>query len=122
MEIFTQKLIMIDFIKKDDKYFLTLGHDFISNAPKRVIPISEDEAHAISKFFNEEFAISIGKGETQWSLNDFKLTDAPAHPYSWTDLKRKRSILHYQDQSWHMMVSEIAEIGRLASRALSSNE
>lgn len=113
---------MIDFIKKDDKYFLTLGHDFISNAPKRVIPVNKVEADAISKSFNEEFAIAVGNGQTQWSFNDFKLTDAPDHPYGWTDLKRKRCIFHYQDQSWHMMASEIADIGRLALRVLSSND
>ena len=112
---------MIDFIKKDENYFLTLGYDFISNAPKRVIPISNDEAIELANSFNEELAIAIGNGEIQWSLNDFKLTDAPDHPYGWTDLKRKRSILHYQEQSWHMMASEIAEIGRLAKRALSSD-
>lgn len=113
---------MIDLIKKEDKYFLTLGNDFISNSPKRVIPISDYEANEISITFTEENAIAIGNGENLWSLNDFKLTDAPDHPYGWTDLKRKRCVLHYKDQSWHMMVSEIAEIGRLALRALSSND
>ena len=112
---------MIDFIKKDNQYFLTLGHDFISNAPKRLIPISKDEAIEIANSFNEELAISIGNSETQWSLNDFKLTDAQDHPYGWTDLHRKRSILHYQHHRWHMMVSEIAEIGRLAKKVLSSD-
>jgi hypothetical protein len=113
---------MIDIIKKDEKYFLTLGHDFISNAPKRMIPISQEEAIEFSNSFSEDFAIAIGNGDAQWSLNEFKLTDAPDHPYGWTDLKRKRTILQYQDQSWHMLASEIAEIGRLAKRVLSSNE
>ena len=38
---------MINFIKDKDFYFLNLGHDFISNSPKRVIPVSRDEATAI---------------------------------------------------------------------------
>jgi hypothetical protein len=112
---------MIDFIKQDDQFVLTLGHDFISNSPKRVVSVSRDEAVEIANSFNEELAIAVANNESQWSLNDFRLTDAPDHPYGWTDLKRKRTILHYQQQSWHMMASEIAEIGRLAKRALSSD-
>jgi hypothetical protein len=111
---------MIDFIKKDEEFFLTLGHDFISNSPKRVIPLSREEATEMADVFNEDLAIAIGRNEAHWSFNDFKLTDAPDHPYGWTD-SRKRSILHYGEQSWHMIPSEIAEIGRLAKRALGND-
>ena len=109
---------MIDFIKENEEYFLTLGHDFISNSPKRVIPVSKEEATEMAKVFNEDLAVAIGKNKAQWSHNEFKLTDAPDHPYGWTD-SRERTILHYREQSWHMIPSEIAEIGRLVKRALS---
>lgn len=112
---------MINFIKKEENYFLTLGHDFISNTPKRCIPINREEAIEIANMFNEELAIAVGNSEAQWSKNDLKLTNAPEHPFGWTDLKRKRCILHYQQQSWHMLVSEIAEIGRIAKQILGAN-
>ena len=35
--------IVNNFIKDKDFYFLNLGHDFISNSPKRIIPVSRDE-------------------------------------------------------------------------------
>jgi hypothetical protein len=108
---------VINLIKDKELYFLNIGHDFISNSPKRVIPLSSDEVTEMANSFNEEFAVAIGKNEMQWSYNDFTLTDAPEHPYGWTDL-RKRTIFHYKEQSWHMIPSEIAEIGRLAKRAL----
>lgn len=112
---------MIKFIKDKDLYFLNLGYDFVTNSPKRVIPVSRDEATEMAKSFNEDFAVAIGKNEMQWSFNDFILTNAPDHPYGWTDF-RKRTILHYKQQSWHMIPSEIAEIGRQANLALNSND
>ena len=108
---------MINFIKDKDFYFLNLGHDFISNSPKRIIPVSRDEATEMGNLFNEDFAVAIGNKELQWSFGDFILTDAHDHPYGWTD-SRRRTILHFKQQSWHMTPSEIAEIGRQANQAL----
>jgi hypothetical protein len=113
---------MIDFIKKDDQFFLMLGYDFILKVPKRIIPVTRDEAIEIASSFNEELALAIGNKTAQWEYKNFKLTDAPRHPFGWTDTIRRRSILYYQQQGWHMLVSEIAVIGRLAKRALDSHD
>jgi hypothetical protein len=37
----------------------------------------------------------------------------------WTD-PRHRTLLHYNERSWHMIVPEIEAIGKLAQRALDS--
>jgi hypothetical protein len=111
---------MLNFLKENDAYILTIGKDFVTNLPKRIIPVNKEEAIEIAEKFNEDFAVSIGKGEFEWIFNSFKLTDAPNHPYGWTDT-RKRSIFHFKDQKWHMTPGEIMEIGRMAKLALESN-
>jgi hypothetical protein len=112
---------MIDFKKENDHFVLTLGYDFVTKSPKRILTISKEEAVEIANKFDEEFAVAVGNNEIQWSLNGLKLTDAPEHPYGWTDT-RKRTIFHYNEQGWHMIPSEIAEIGRLAKRALQTHD
>ncbi|MCE2713529.1 MAG: hypothetical protein LW688_13480 [Cryomorphaceae bacterium] len=111
---------MIDFKKENDHFVLTLGFDFVTKAPKRIIPISKEEAIEIANKFDESFAEAIGENEMTWSMNELKLTDAPEHPFGWTDT-RKRTMLHYNNLSWHMIAPEIAEIGRLAKRAIQND-
>jgi hypothetical protein len=112
---------MIKFIKEGDSYFLQLGFNFITKTPKRIIPVSREAAAEFASKFNEEFATHIGNSDEEWSFESFKLTNAPDHPFGWTD-SRRRTILHYNDQSWHMIAPEIAEIGKLAQSALNANE
>lgn len=112
---------MINFIKEGDGFYLLLGFDFITKSPKRKIPVSKDAAIEIASKFTEDFALHIGDSEEEWTFESFKLTNAPDHPYGWTDA-RMRTILHFNEQSWHMIAPEIAEIGKLAQRALASNE
>jgi len=106
---------MIDFIKEDDSYFLTLGYNFLTKGPKQKIPISKTETIEFAKTFNEDFAVEVGEGVNEWAFESFKLTTAEEHPYGWTD-SRPRTLLHYNDQSWHMIAPEIAQIGKLAKR------
>jgi hypothetical protein len=106
---------MIDFVKKENNFYLILGFDFHSKEPKRLIPITLEEVREIALNFNEEFAKSVSENEVKWSLNDLKLTDAPDHPYGWNN-NGKRTKFFFKSQSWHMEVWEIAEIGRLAKK------
>ena len=112
---------MINFIKEADGFVLQLGYDFIAKTPKRNIPVSKEAAMEFASKFNEEFALQIGESDEVWSFEDFKLTNAPDHPFGWTD-PRPRTILHYNEQGWHMIAPEIAEIGKLAQRALNNND
>lgn len=111
---------MLDFIKVDTDYFLVIGYNFITKSGKRVLPVSQEEVMEMATVFSEAFAEAIGKKELQWSFDHFRLSDAPDHPFGWTD-SRERTLLHYGKQSWHMIPPEIAEIGRLAKRVLGSN-
>jgi hypothetical protein len=87
----------------------------------RTIPLSREETKEMADTFNEEFAEAVGEKELEWSFNNFRLTDAPDHPFGWTDFRR-RTKLYYQEKCWHMIAPEIAEIGRLAKRALEEDE
>jgi len=111
---------MIDFIVDNGSYFLTLGFDDRIRKPFRIVPVTQQEAVEISKTFNEEWADVIASGNEPWTLNDFKVTNAPDHPYAWTD-SSLRVILHFKEQRWHMTPSEIAHIGKLANRAINLN-
>ena len=108
---------MIDFIKEDDSYFLTLGYNFVTKGPKQKLPVTKEEAMEFANTFNEDFAEEVGEGEKEWSFQSFKLTIAEEHPYGWTD-SRPRTMLHFNNQCWHMIVPEIAQIGKLAKRML----
>jgi hypothetical protein len=112
---------MINFIKEGDGFVLQLGFDFIAKTPKRIIPVTKKVAMEFASKFNESFAIHIGETGEEWSFDAFKLTNAPDHPFGWTD-PRPRTILHYNEQSWHMIAPEISEIGKLAQRALNTND
>jgi len=112
---------MINLIKDSDGFILQLGYDFIAKAPKRNVPVSRAVAVEMASRFNEEFAVQIGGSDDEWSLESFKLTHAPDHPLGWTD-PRPRTILHYNEQSWHMIAPEIAAIGKMAQRALEEND
>lgn len=112
---------MINFIKDGDGFLLQLGLDFITKAPKRNIPVSRAAAIEFASTFNEDFAEQIGRGDEEWSFESFKLTNAPDHPIGWTD-PRPRTILHYNEQGWHMIAPEIAAIGKMAQRALEAND
>jgi hypothetical protein len=112
---------MIDFKRSNDGFNLLLGFDYVKKCPKVTIPVTKEEADQISAHFNEGLAISIGNNENEWSFGSFKLTNAPDHPLGWTD-PRKRTLLHYNERSWHMIVPEIEEIGKLVQRVLDSNE
>jgi hypothetical protein len=112
---------MIDFKKTGDEYVLLIGYDYFAKSPKRIIPVTKEEAEQFASNFTEDFAIAIGNKEKQWSYGAFKLTDAPEHPYGWTDV-RKRTLLFHNELSWHMIAPEIAEIGSIAKRVLESDE
>jgi hypothetical protein len=112
---------MIDFKKDNEDYVLLLGFDYVKKSPKVTIPVTREEAEQIASLFTEDFAISIGNSEQEWSFGSFRLTDAPDHPLGWTDT-RHRTLLHYNERSWHMIVPEIEAIGKLVQRVLDSNE
>lgn len=108
---------MINIIKEGESFYLSLGYDFVKKEPLRKLLLTHEEVSEIANTFTEEFAVHVGLGEETWSFNEIKLTNAPLHPFGWTD-NRERTILHYKDSSWHMIPTEIAEIGKLAKRAL----
>lgn len=110
---------MIGLSKEGDYFVLILGSDLsLPSGISRIIPLSMEEANAISKEFNRDFAISISEGNKIWSCGSFRLTSAPDFPYGWTDDVTKRTILHYGDLKWHMYADEISEIGHLVRNAL----
>lgn len=112
---------MIDFKKDNDGFFLLLGFNYINKCEKIRLPVTREETEYMASFFTEDFATAIGNCEQECSFGSFKLTDAPDHPFGWTD-PRQRTLLHYNERSWHMIVPEIVQIGKLAQRALDSNE
>jgi hypothetical protein len=112
---------MIEFKKEAEGYSLLIGYDYASQSPKRVIPVTAAEAEQIASYFTEDFALAVGNKEKEWSFGSFKLTDAPDHPYGWTD-SRKRTILHFKNLNWHMIAPEIAKIGDMARQILQSDE
>ena len=111
---------MINFIKENESFFLTIGYDYIVKKPLRVIPVSNDEALEMANNFTAEFAESISDNEFHWEYKNFKLTDAPEHPLSWLGYSRVK--FYYLNQSWHMETREIKEIGRLVNRLLDLND
>jgi len=106
---------MINLIEESGDFFLVLGFDSDKNSFKRSIPLPVDVIGEMAILFNEDFAISVGNGEQKWEFKDFKLTDAPEHPFGWTD-RRRRTQFHYLENKWHMIPSEIALIGELAKK------
>ena len=112
---------MIDFKKVNDSFFLLLGFNYINKCEKIRLPVTREETEYMASFFTEDFATAIGNCEQECSFGSFKLTDAPDHPFGWTD-PRQRTLLHCNERSWHMIVPEIVQIGKLAQRALDSND
>lgn len=111
---------MIDFYEDNGNFFLTLGWSELRQEPTILIPVSHEEAVEIARTFTEEWADNIANSDEIWIFNDFKVTNAPDHPYAWTDFN-ERVILYFKEQRWHMTQSEIAEIGRLAKRVINFN-
>lgn len=108
---------MIEFKRVNEEFILSLGYDYRNKRPKVQIIATKEETEQIAKVFTEEFAELIGSSNQIWEFGSFKLTNAPDHPYGWTDT-RERTILHHKDRSWHMIVPEIEELGELARKAL----
>jgi hypothetical protein len=111
---------MLNILNENGNYFLTLGYDYVTKQPVRKLVLTKEEVTEIANTFTEDFAVLVGLGEAVWAFNELKLVEATEHPLGWTD-DRERTILHYKELSWHMIAPEIAELGKLAQRALGGN-